>query len=283
MNGDGRLDLVYGNHNHQGASDADVQVMGIYWFEIPAASDLDSLSNWDAYMEVVFEGFYVDETNVDQNGAPGVFHAGDVNQDGMMDVSVSGDGDDGLYAFIQESDGYFTEMLVDSGTIMAGDHHMADFDGDGKMDYMWAIYGPQDIRSGQINPQSELNIYRQDVILVDPSAEVYSGNIIFELTTDFGPDSCTGSIELEVIDDQVRGDYQCAFSVIGTQNHEVRGSIDSAGNITGELDLTTTFTSDVYSLEWTGTYNGSQITASTTGSSTLGSMGIDYTVNFTAL
>jgi hypothetical protein len=283
MNDDGRMDLVYGNHNHQASTEPNEQVMGMYWFEIPAASDLDALSNWDAYMSVIFEGFYVDDSEVDQSGAPGVFHAGDVNDDGLMDVSVSGDGDDGLYVFVQESDGSFLEVLVDSGTTMGGDHHMADFDGDGRMDYLWTIYGDMDLLRGQIAPQSEMNLYLQDVVLVDPDAETYSGAIDFEITTDFGPDSCTGTIELSVVGDQVQGDYQCGFSVIGSQDHAVRGSMDSAGNITGSLDLTTTFSSDVYSIDWTGAYDGSQITGDTTGSSTLGTMDIDYTVRFTAL
>ena len=31
-------------------------------------------------------------------------HVGDVNNDGLQDVSVSGDGDDGLYLFKQSED-----------------------------------------------------------------------------------------------------------------------------------------------------------------------------------
>ena len=136
--------------------------MGVYWFEIPPADQLSSLSNWDAYMTVVAEGFYVDEPNADQNGAPGVFHTGDINGDGLMDVSVSGDGDDGLYVYVQESNGSFAEVLIDSNTVMAGDHHMADLDGDGDMDYIWAIYGAMDLFSGEIEPQSYVNVYLQD-------------------------------------------------------------------------------------------------------------------------
>jgi len=162
MNGDGRLDLLYGNHNHQLSSEPTEQVMGVYWFEIPEADQVHSLSSWDAYQSTVVEGFYVDEWNSDQNGAPGVCHAGDVNQDGRMDVSVAGDGDDGMYVYLQQEDGSFSEVLIDSGTVMSGDHHMADLDGDGDMDYIWAIYGELDLFSGDFGPQSAVNIYLQD-------------------------------------------------------------------------------------------------------------------------
>ena len=162
MNGDGRLDILYGNHNHQGSTVPAEQTMGVYWFEIPPADELDGLDNWDSTMNVVVEGFYVDEEDVSQNGAPGVFHAGDADGDGLMDVSVSGDGDDGLYVFFQEEDGSFGEQLLDIGTIMGGDHIMSDLDGDGDMDFIWAIYGELDLFSGQIAPTSFVNIYLQD-------------------------------------------------------------------------------------------------------------------------
>ena len=55
-----------------------------------------------------------------------------------MDVSVAGDGDDGIYVYVQEADGSFEEVLIDSGTIMSGDHHMADLDGDGDIDFFSA-------------------------------------------------------------------------------------------------------------------------------------------------
>ena len=283
MNGDGKMDIVYGNHNHQGSSNPEEQVMGIYWFEIPPAQELQNLDNWDAYMNVVFEGFYVDEPNVEQNGAPGVFHTGDVNGDGRMDVSVSGDGDDGMYVFIQEENGDFSEILVDSGQIMSGDHHMADFNNDGKMDYIWAIYGSLDLLSGQLEPASEINIYLQTVTTVTESdAPQYNGNLAFEITTSFGPDTCNGSVELAVTNNVISGTYQCSFGVIGAQNHEIRGTVDGNGNITGEIDVTTVFSSDLYSLEWTGTFDGTTIEGDTTSSGMLDTMAVDYTLQFSA-
>ena len=49
---------------------------------------------------------------------------------------------------------------------MAGDHHMADLDGDGDMDFIWAIYGGQNIFNGEFEPQSELNVYLQETGVV---------------------------------------------------------------------------------------------------------------------
>ena len=66
-------------------------------------------------MNVVYEGFYVDETDPNRNGAPGIMHVGDVNNDGLQDISVSGDGDDGLYLFKQRQDQSFEEILIDTG------------------------------------------------------------------------------------------------------------------------------------------------------------------------
>ena len=186
MNGDGRLDVVYGNHNHQLAPIPSDQTMGIYWFEIPAPELLEGLSNWDSMMHTVFEGFYVDELNPDMNGAPGVFHTGDVNGDGLTDVSVSGDGDDGLYVFVQELNGTFSEILIDSGTVMAGDHEMTDIDGDGDMDFIWAIYGDLDLTSGQLAPTSAVNVYLQDLPGSAPSSDgMLSGNMDFVVNASF--------------------------------------------------------------------------------------------------
>ena len=62
----------------------------------------------------------------------------------------------------------------------------------------------------------------------------------------------------------------------------MRGTIDSNGNITGELDLTVSFANATYQIEWQGAYDGSRITGSTESSATLGSFDIDYTLSFTA-
>ncbi len=158
MNGDGRLDLVYGNHNHQLSTIPDESVMGIYWWEIPPASEVRSVSDWDATMNVVYEGFEIESPDVDAEGAPGVVHTGDVNGDGRMDVSASGDGDDGVYVFIQQADGTFVENVIDVGLTMAGDHVMTDLDQDGDMDFLWAVFGT----TGILGAESTVYAYLQD-------------------------------------------------------------------------------------------------------------------------
>jgi len=158
MNGDGRLDLVYGNHNHQLSTIADEAVMGIYWWEIPPAGEVRSLADWDENMNVVFEGFEVGAPDVDAEGAPGVVHTGDINGDGRMDISASGDGDEGVYVFIQQEDGTFFENVIDVGLTMAGDHVMTDLDQDGDMDFLWAVFGT----TGILGAESTVYAYLQD-------------------------------------------------------------------------------------------------------------------------
>jgi hypothetical protein len=256
--------------------------MGIYWFEIPSPSDVHSLPNWNGYMDIVVEGFYVDEADPKQNGAPGVFHTGDVNGNGRTDVSVSGDGDDGLYVFTQETDGSFSETLVDTGTIMGGDHHMADLDGDGDMDFIWAIYGAQDLFQGQLAPQSAVNIYLQEMGSSN-NAGALTGTLDFEISTSFGPDSCQGQVSATVSGSTVSGSYTCAFGVIGNQNETITGTVDSNGNVTGMMGVSVSFSSESYELPWTGTYDGTTLTGDVNGASaSLGSMDITYSLSFAA-
>lgn len=141
MNGDGRMDMVYGNHNHQLASATDEQVMGIYWFEVPDASIIHSLSNWSEYKHTVFEGFHVPGDNPEASSAPGMLNVGDIDGDGDVDVTASGDGDPGLYLFIQQEGGFFDQVELDNGYVNSGEQHMIDMDGDCDLDIVWAVFG----------------------------------------------------------------------------------------------------------------------------------------------
>ena len=158
MNGDGQLDLVFGNHNHQSADRVEDRVMGVYWWEVPNGSDIGNLENWDDYMHVIHEGFYVDESDPNANGAPGVVRTGDIDGDGDIDVTASGDGDDGIYLFLNDGTGLFEMMTLDTGMVMAGDHYMTDLDGDGDQDIIWAVFG----EIGLIGPESAVYAYLQD-------------------------------------------------------------------------------------------------------------------------
>ena len=75
-----------------------------------------------------------------------------------MDVSASGDGDDGIYIFVQQEDGTFVDVVIDSGHTMAGDHHMTDLDGDGDQDFIWAVFG----ETGLTGPESTVYGFLQD-------------------------------------------------------------------------------------------------------------------------
>ena len=158
MNGDGQLDLLYGNHNHQDAEVENERVMGLYWWEFPPADLVSELDDWGAYQHTVHEGFEVDGDDPAKYGAPGVFSAGDIDGDGDMDVTASGDGDLGLYLFVQQDPDTFEKVLIDYGSPNSGSQFITDLDGDGDQDIIWAIYGETD----GLFPSSQVNAYLQD-------------------------------------------------------------------------------------------------------------------------
>ena len=157
LDGNGKLDVVYNNHNHQLAQKPEEQVMGVYWWEIPDPSVIHTLTNWDANKKIIHEGFNVTKPDPNANGAPGPFHVGDIDGDGDLDVSVAGDGDEGAYVFVQNAGSVFQKVQIDTGLIMSADHHMMDLNGDGKQDFVWNVYG----NTGLQGPQSMIYGYIQ--------------------------------------------------------------------------------------------------------------------------
>ncbi len=158
LDGDGQLEILYGNHNHQNSESIEEKVMGIYWFDIPPVDQLTTLDNWNDYMNVLYEGFYIPAEDPNRDGAPGVLHSGDIDQDGDLDVTASGDGDKGVYLFVQQAPGEFDKVTLDDGLTMAGDHIMMDLDADGDMDIVWCVFG----ESGFSGIQSYVYAYIQD-------------------------------------------------------------------------------------------------------------------------
>jgi hypothetical protein len=185
LDGDGQPEILYGNHNHQNSVDPEEQVMGIYWFDRPALDELSSLENWDDYLNVLYEGFYIPADDPEQDGAPGVIHAGDIDLDGDLDVTASGDGDKGVYLFVQQEPGKFDKVTLDTGLTMAGDHVMMDLDADGDMDLVWCIFG----ESGFTGIQSYVYAYIQDGVTdsADPEPGTNPGDGSGPSTTDNDP------------------------------------------------------------------------------------------------
>ena len=171
LGGDGQMEILYGNHNHQDADDPEDRIMGIYWFDLPPRDEIDTLADWDAHMNVLYEGFFIPADDPEQEGAPGVVHAGDIDGDGDMDVTASGDGDKGIYLFIQQAPGQFDMVQIDDGLTMSGDHVMMDLDADGDMDYVWAVFG----ESGLSGVSSFVYAYIQDGLIKPESTDPGSG------------------------------------------------------------------------------------------------------------
>jgi len=75
-----------------------------------------------------------------KNGAPGVFGVGDVDGDGLLDVVVSGDGDENVYLLRQTSPGVFAQSVLQAGLGQAGGAVIEDLDGDGRSEVLVTGY-----------------------------------------------------------------------------------------------------------------------------------------------
>jgi len=72
--------------------------------------------------------------------APGLFGTGDVDDDGLADVVMSGDGDDRLFVLLQGPAGSFTTYRLASGMGQAGGAEVTDLDGDGQAEALFTSY-----------------------------------------------------------------------------------------------------------------------------------------------
>jgi len=161
IDGDGRDELIVGNHNNDGDprfQDEDGNLIvppGLYWFEIP--SDPHTDAPWPR--QTISENFRVTlyYSNPASQGVPGIFNVGDINNDGLLDVAVPGDGNDKLYAFIQQSDGSFREDIVAIGK-MFGMAMVADIDGDGKNEIIAAQHNSLDMDPAESDSADDLSL-----------------------------------------------------------------------------------------------------------------------------
>ena len=70
-------------------------------------------------------------------------------------MAASGDGDLGLYLFVQQDSDTFDKVLIDYGVPNRGSQFITDLDGDGDQDIIWAMYG----EAGGLFPKSQVNAY----------------------------------------------------------------------------------------------------------------------------
>ena len=109
----------------------------------------------------------------------------------------------------------------------------------------------------------------------------YSGDLVITMDTQWGEDTCTGTAALAIDGGStLSGDGNCSFSILGSQVPDFAGEVTEDGVATGAVDLEVFGTA--FSLEWTGTWNESEIVVDYDGATTLSSIGdVTYSIDFT--
>ena len=77
--------------------------------------------------------------------APGVFSWGDVDNDGDIDLTVSGDGDDRVFWFEQATPGEFVQHVLAESFGQAAGGAVADLDGDGDNEVVFTSYETHEV------------------------------------------------------------------------------------------------------------------------------------------
>ncbi len=164
VDADGRDELVYDNHNNLNnpwlvGADGNTIESGIYWFEIP--EDPASATFWEK--QVIDEGFPItsyDYGNPTSQGSPGIFSIGDLDNDGLPDVVLPGDGAKDLYFLQQQADHTFKRSTIATGN-MYGMAKITDIDGDGKPEVLAAMHNsPGDVSEVGLDLRGHLKIYK---------------------------------------------------------------------------------------------------------------------------
>ncbi len=131
--GDGVTRAVGANHTNTSDDPASPE-SAVFVYDIPA----DPAQPWPKRQ--ISSGIKsVPSLPVAPMGAPGVFHWGDVDGDGDVDIVVSGDGDPRVYLLEQKSPGIF-ETLVRAHDLPQAGVAVADLDGDGRDEIIASSY-----------------------------------------------------------------------------------------------------------------------------------------------
>ena len=143
IDADGKDELVYNNHNNQNNdllvdSNGKSIEAGIYWFEIP--QEPMNATSWEKI--TIDEGYEVntfDFGNPQSQGALGIYSIGDLNNDGLPDIIMPGDGTKNLFYLEQSTDHSFRRSTIAKGT-MFGMAKITDIDGDGSNEVLAAMH-----------------------------------------------------------------------------------------------------------------------------------------------
>ena len=160
---DGKMDLVYDNHNNQNNNSINYNggptvMPGLYYFKVPA--NPATSSQWEKV--TIYEGFrsnLFDFGNPDSQGCPGIFSIGDLDGNGYPDIACPGDGNDTLYLFRQLPDNSFQMEVIDRGK-MFGMTKVVDIDGDGKLEIVAAKHNFPEVWQLLNPPAGFLKIYQ---------------------------------------------------------------------------------------------------------------------------
>jgi FG-GAP-like repeat len=133
--GDGVLRAVGANHTNTAKSSPDPWESAVFAFEIPQ----DPRGPWPKTQ--ISTGIRSRPgAQTSPQAAPGIFGTGDIDDDGDIDVAVSGDGDPNVYWLEQVAPGEFETHILMEDMGQAGAMQVGDFDGDGSNEVLVSSY-----------------------------------------------------------------------------------------------------------------------------------------------